>query len=126
MTASRQQQQKQERRQHEEQSSVPTAEPQVSSRTTPVQSTPTTPPPVAAISILPPSPQVVDNSSAFRMTDGVPLVIPEVNPDAMKHVKIGGGWVGVRGDVRGDVWGRGKRGGWVSVRCLEPVCGVVV
>ncbi|MGC4030471.1 MAG: aspartate-semialdehyde dehydrogenase [Tepidisphaeraceae bacterium] len=26
---------------------------------------------------------VVDNSSAFRMTDGVPLVVPEVNPDAI-------------------------------------------
>ncbi len=25
--------------------------------------------------------QVVDNSSAFRMTEGVPLVIPEVNPE---------------------------------------------
>jgi aspartate-semialdehyde dehydrogenase len=25
---------------------------------------------------------VVDNTSAFRMTDGVPLVVPEVNPDA--------------------------------------------
>jgi aspartate-semialdehyde dehydrogenase len=25
------------------------------------------------------------------MTEGVPLVIPEVNPDAMKHVKLGGG-----------------------------------
>ncbi|NEP16531.1 MAG: aspartate-semialdehyde dehydrogenase [Leptolyngbya sp. SIO4C1] len=25
---------------------------------------------------------VVDNSSAFRMTDGVPLVVPEVNPEA--------------------------------------------
>jgi aspartate-semialdehyde dehydrogenase len=35
--------------------------------------------------------QVVDNSSAFRMTEGVPLVIPEVNPDAMSHIKIGGG-----------------------------------
>jgi aspartate-semialdehyde dehydrogenase len=35
--------------------------------------------------------QVVDNSSAFRMTEGVPLVIPEVNPEAMSHVKIGGG-----------------------------------
>ncbi|KAF8072900.1 asd [Scenedesmus sp. PABB004] len=34
---------------------------------------------------------VVDNSSAFRMTEGVPLVIPEVNPEAMAHVKIGGG-----------------------------------
>jgi aspartate-semialdehyde dehydrogenase len=36
-------------------------------------------------------PQVVDNSSAFRMTEGVPLVIPEVNPEAMSHIKIGGG-----------------------------------
>ena len=28
---------------------------------------------------------MVDNSSAFRMTDGVPLVVPEVNPDAAKN-----------------------------------------
>jgi aspartate-semialdehyde dehydrogenase len=28
---------------------------------------------------------VVDNSSAFRMDPDVPLVVPEVNPDAMKH-----------------------------------------
>ena len=28
---------------------------------------------------------VVDNSSAFRMESGVPLVVPEVNPDALKH-----------------------------------------
>ncbi|KAF4368499.1 hypothetical protein F8388_018623 [Cannabis sativa] len=34
---------------------------------------------------------VVDNSSAFRMDDGVPLVIPEVNPDAMKGIKVGNG-----------------------------------
>jgi len=34
---------------------------------------------------------VVDNSSAFRMTEGVPLVIPEVNPDAMSHIKLGSG-----------------------------------
>lgn len=34
---------------------------------------------------------VVDNSSAFRMTEGVPLVIPEVNPEAMAHIKIGKG-----------------------------------
>ncbi|GJP52524.1 hypothetical protein CLOM_g11627 [Closterium sp. NIES-68] len=34
---------------------------------------------------------VVDNSSAFRMTDGVPLVVPEVNPDAMAHIKLRGG-----------------------------------
>ncbi|MBI3324259.1 MAG: aspartate-semialdehyde dehydrogenase [Candidatus Omnitrophica bacterium] len=27
---------------------------------------------------------VVDNSSAFRMTDGVPLVVPEVNPHALR------------------------------------------
>jgi aspartate-semialdehyde dehydrogenase len=34
---------------------------------------------------------VVDNSSAFRMTDGVPLVIPEVNPHAMAGIKYGKG-----------------------------------
>ncbi|KAD2393461.1 hypothetical protein E3N88_40438 [Mikania micrantha] len=34
---------------------------------------------------------VVDNSSAFRMDAGVPLVIPEVNADAMAHVKLGTG-----------------------------------
>ncbi|KAJ8574229.1 hypothetical protein K7X08_026034 [Anisodus acutangulus] len=34
---------------------------------------------------------VVDNSSAFRMDENVPLVIPEVNPEAMKHVKVGTG-----------------------------------
>ena len=32
---------------------------------------------------------VIDNSSAFRMDDGVPLVVPEVNPDdASKHKGI--------------------------------------
>jgi len=32
---------------------------------------------------------VVDNSSAFRMKDGVPLVIPEVNPEAIhKHIGL--------------------------------------
>ncbi|KAL9662924.1 hypothetical protein QQ045_027759 [Rhodiola kirilowii] len=34
---------------------------------------------------------VVDNSSAFRMDDNVPLVIPEVNPSAMAHIKLGSG-----------------------------------
>uniref|UniRef100_A0A1D1XQ26 aspartate-semialdehyde dehydrogenase n=1 Tax=Anthurium amnicola TaxID=1678845 RepID=A0A1D1XQ26_9ARAE len=34
---------------------------------------------------------VVDNSSAFRMDPEVPLVIPEVNPEAMAHVRIGSG-----------------------------------
>ncbi|XP_019196107.1 PREDICTED: uncharacterized protein LOC109189926 isoform X2 [Ipomoea nil] len=34
---------------------------------------------------------VVDNSSAFRMDEGVPLVIPEVNPEAMAHIKLGSG-----------------------------------
>ena len=34
---------------------------------------------------------VVDNSSAFRMVDGVPLVIPEVNPEAMRGIKVGSG-----------------------------------
>lgn len=32
---------------------------------------------------------VVDNSSAFRMTDGVPLVVPEVNPQAIAEANIG-------------------------------------
>ena len=30
---------------------------------------------------------VVDNTSFFRMTEGVPLVIPEVNPEAIKEHK---------------------------------------
>ncbi|MCI76910.1 aspartate-semialdehyde dehydrogenase-like, partial [Trifolium medium] len=34
---------------------------------------------------------VVDNSSAFRMDENVPLVIPEVNPEAMKNIKVGMG-----------------------------------
>lgn len=35
---------------------------------------------------------VVDNSSAFRMTDGVPLVVPEVNPHAVEAagIELGG------------------------------------
>ena len=37
--------------------------------------------------------QVVDNSSAFRMQEGVPLVIPEVNPEAMKGMKAGKGGI---------------------------------
>ncbi|KAF6168390.1 hypothetical protein GIB67_018230 [Kingdonia uniflora] len=31
---------------------------------------------------------VIDNSSAFRMDDSVPLIIPEVNPEAMSHIKL--------------------------------------
>ncbi|KAL2938841.1 Aspartate-semialdehyde dehydrogenase [Bienertia sinuspersici] len=34
---------------------------------------------------------VVDNSSAFRMVDDVPLIIPEVNYKAMSHIKLGKG-----------------------------------
>ena len=30
----------------------------------------------------------MDNSSAFRMTEGVPLVIPEVNPEAVMEAGI--------------------------------------
>lgn len=36
---------------------------------------------------------MVDNSSAFRMTEGVPLVIPEVNADALKGVTKGKGGI---------------------------------
>ncbi|MEL7089829.1 MAG: aspartate-semialdehyde dehydrogenase, partial [Planctomycetota bacterium] len=32
---------------------------------------------------------VVDNSSAFRMTDGVPLVVPEINPQAIADANLG-------------------------------------
>jgi aspartate-semialdehyde dehydrogenase len=32
---------------------------------------------------------VVDNSSAFRMTEGIPLVVPEVNPEAMDGIEVG-------------------------------------
>lgn len=32
---------------------------------------------------------VIDNSSAFRMNDDVPLVISEVNPDALNHIPRG-------------------------------------
>jgi aspartate-semialdehyde dehydrogenase len=34
---------------------------------------------------------VVDNSSAFRMTEGIPLVVPEVNPGALAGIKLRGG-----------------------------------
>ena len=36
---------------------------------------------------------VVDNSSAFRMTEGVPLVVPEVNPEAVKGITLGKGGI---------------------------------
>lgn len=49
--------------------------------------------------------QVIDNSSAFRMTEGVPLVIPEVNPHHMAQCKIGK--VSVRPCMRGM-----RRGHW--------------
>ncbi|MCC7205423.1 MAG: aspartate-semialdehyde dehydrogenase, partial [Phycisphaeraceae bacterium] len=36
---------------------------------------------------------VVDNSSAFRMTPEIPLVVPEVNPEAIKGWKLGKGGI---------------------------------
>ena len=36
---------------------------------------------------------VVDNSSAFRMQEGVPLVIPEINPEAVQGMKAGQGGI---------------------------------
>lgn len=36
---------------------------------------------------------IVDNSSAYRMTEGVPLVIPEVNPEALDSIQIGKGGI---------------------------------
>jgi len=35
----------------------------------------------------------VDNSSAFRMTEGVPLVIPEINPEVVKGIELGKGGI---------------------------------
>lgn len=34
---------------------------------------------------------VVDNSSAYRMDPDVPLIVPEVNPEAMAHISLGSG-----------------------------------
>lgn len=34
---------------------------------------------------------IVDNSSAYRQDPSIPLVIPEVNPQAMSHIKLGTG-----------------------------------
>ena len=31
---------------------------------------------------------IVDNSSAFRMSEGVPLTIPEVNPESIAHLRL--------------------------------------
>ncbi|BAM02549.1 aspartate-semialdehyde dehydrogenase [Phycisphaera mikurensis] len=42
---------------------------------------------------------VIDNSSAFRMAEGVPLVVPEVNPDAIAQAGIGLGAGGRSGIV---------------------------
>lgn len=36
---------------------------------------------------------VIDNSSAFRMTEGVPLVVPEVNPEAIGNWEPGTGMI---------------------------------
>ncbi len=36
---------------------------------------------------------VVDNSSAFRMAEGVPLVVPEVNPEAVQGIELGKGGI---------------------------------
>ena len=38
---------------------------------------------------------MVDNSSAFRMTEGVPLVIPEINPEAVAEAGIKAGAGGI-------------------------------
>jgi len=46
---------------------------------------------------------VVDNSSAFRMTDGIPLVVPEVNADALKGWKLGQAAPGQGGGGKGGI-----------------------
>lgn len=34
---------------------------------------------------------VVDNSSAFRMTESIPLTVPEINPDSVADIRVGSG-----------------------------------
>lgn len=46
---------------------------------------------------------VVDNSSAFRMTDGIPLVVPEVNADALKGWRLGQAPAGEGGGGKGGI-----------------------
>jgi len=46
---------------------------------------------------------VVDNSSAFRMTDNIPLVVPEVNADAVKGWKAGQAAKGQGGGGKGGI-----------------------
>lgn len=46
---------------------------------------------------------VVDNSSAFRMTEGVPLIVPEVNADALKGWKLGQAAPGQGGGGKGGI-----------------------
>ncbi len=40
---------------------------------------------------------VIDNSSAFRMDPNVPLVVPEVNPEAVQGIEVGNGGSGSSG-----------------------------
>lgn len=51
---------------------------------------------------------MVDNSSAFRMTDGVPLVIPEVNAEHMADIR----------------WGKGK--GQKGAIIANPNCSTII
>ncbi|KAG0496333.1 hypothetical protein HPP92_001024 [Vanilla planifolia] len=50
---------------------------------------------------------VVDNSSAFRMDPSVPLVIPEVNPEAMAHICL-------------------KKNGKVGALIANPNCSTII
>eukprot|EP00976_Prorocentrum_cordatum_P107749 1194703-Prorocentrum_minimum.AAC.3 len=56
---------------------------------------------------------MVDNSSAFRMTEGVPLVIPEVNAEHMEHLK----W----GKAKGEGVGKGK-----GAIIANPNCSTII
>merc|ERR1711959_578272 len=50
---------------------------------------------------------VVDNSSAFRMQPGVPLVVPEVNPEAIRALEQQArDWVEGKEEVKQDIFGR--------------------
>lgn len=62
---------------------------------------------------------VIDNSSAFRMTAGVPLVVPEVNPQAIEEAGIA---LNGPGDDAQGAPGTGSRGGIIA----NPNCSTII
>ena len=62
---------------------------------------------------------VIDNTSAFRMKEGIPLVVPEVNPEAIKKHKPTVGIVGLVMVGAPDSRQVGTRTGAISVRIAQ-------